>query len=460
MLDLLPPEIVGEISKCLSPQAIANLRQTAKKHANNEYIINHLLSLAVCPEIVAGRAHSLALAADGSVYAWGNNFQGQLGLGHVGVQNTPQRITAFDGKQIIAIAAGSAHSFALAADGSVYVWGNNNCGQLGLGHVGVQNTPQQILALKDKKIMAIVAGHLYSLALATDGSVYAWGRNDRGQLGLGPVGDQNTPQEILALKDKNIIALAAGGAGHSLALAADGSVYAWGAGSQLGLGPVRQQNTPQQILALNKTIIVIAAGLGHSLALAADGSVYAWGWNDSGQLGLGPVRHQHTPQQILDLKDKNIIAIAAGHNHSLALAADGCVYAWGNNRYGQLGLGAVGKQNTPQQILALKDKNILAIVAGYRHSLALAADGSVYAWGNNTYGQLGLGPFVFQYHTPVELPYKLPSTKQLRDRLLLLNYKKRSEEPIPWEVDPKNLILTRKDNPGGLSKPDLDWLKT
>ncbi len=425
MLDNLPPEIVGEISKLLSPKDIASLRLVAQQYANNECIIKYLLNLnlEVCPEIAAGYLHSLALAPDGSVYAWGGNCHGQLGLGPVGEQNTPQQILALTGRQIIAIAAGEFSSFALVADGSVYAWGDNGHGQLGLGHFfGEQNTPQQILALTGKQIIAIAAGKFSSFALVADGSVYAWGNNHDGQLGLGSVGYQNTPQQILALNDKNIIAIAAG-VGHSLALAADGSVYAWGDNGhgQLGLGHFGEQNTPQQIPALNgKQIIAIAVGNYNSFARAADGSVYVWGMNHYGALGFGHVGDENTPQQILALNDKNIIAISAGGYHSLVLAADGGVYAWGTNHYGQLGLGPVGEQNTPQQILALTGKQIIAISAGYYHSLALAADGSVYAWGSNDHGGLGLGPFVFQYHTPVKLSSKFPSSKLLRYRLAFL----------------------------------------
>jgi len=285
------------------------------------------------------------------------------------------------------IAAGGSHSLALKSDGTVWAWGYNGYGQLGDGTTDNRRTPVQVSNLTG--VVAIAAGCSYSLALKSDGTVRAWGRNDYGQLGDGTGNDiRSTPVQVSNLTD--VVAIAAGNY-HSLALKSDGTVWAWGQNNygQLGDGTMNnERRTPVQVSNLTD-VVAIAAGDNHSLALKSDGTVWAWGRNDFGQLGDGTSSNRSTPVQVSNLT--GVVAIAAGYYHSLALKSNGTVLAWGDNDYGQLGDGTNSDRRTPVQVSYLTEA--VAIAAGYYHSLALKSDGTVRAWGRNYNGQLGDGTY-------------------------------------------------------------------
>jgi alpha-tubulin suppressor-like RCC1 family protein len=252
----------------------------------------------------------------------------------------------------------------------------------------------------DRRVPQIAAGIFHVLAIK-DGKVYATGSNDHGQLGLGDFGEgtnRDTFTEIASLSDKNITAIFAGEF-HSFALSKDGKVYGAGynAACQLGLGDGCGETYLQiftEIKSLNdKNITAIAAGEIHSLALSKDGKVYAAGSNYHGQLGLGGDDWRDTFTEVKSLSDKNIVAIAAGAKHSLALTENGEVYAAGLNEASQLGLGGARKRtnrNTFTKAASLTGKTIKAIAAAGNYSLALTKDGEVYATGEYD-GEVVLG---------------------------------------------------------------------
>ncbi|MBZ5734913.1 hypothetical protein K8Z61_10435 [Nocardioides sp. TRM66260-LWL] len=349
--------------------------------------------------------HTL-IARNGVGSAFGENGFGQLGTDST--DNTQARPTAIAttssliGKTITALATGGSHSLALASDGTLHAWGANYSGQVGDGTALNPATAVAVTALAGKSITAIAAGNEHSLALASDGALYAWGWNSSGQLGDGTTIPRNTPVAVTTLSGKTITAIAAGNR-HSLALASDGTVYAWGnnASGQLGDGTTNSPVTAAAaVKTINtslagKTITAIAAGGTHSLALASDGTLYAWGSNSSGQLGDGTNVSHSTAGAVTSLAGKTITAIAAGSDHNLALASDGTLYAWGSNSSGQLGngssSGSVTTAITVRTTTSLANKTIVAIAAGKLHSLALASDGTLHAWGSNSSGQLGNG---------------------------------------------------------------------
>ncbi|MGB9879463.1 MAG: RCC1 domain-containing protein, partial [Anaerolineae bacterium] len=191
------------------------------------------------------------------------------------------------------------------------------------------------------------------------------------------------------------------GAEHSLILLANGRVMACGRNNygQLGNGTTTSGATavPVEVQGLND-VVGVAAGDYHSLALLADGRVMAWGRNNCGQLGDGTTEDKLTPVQVHGISDA--VAVAAGGNHSLALLSDGRVMAWGNNEFGQLGDGTTEHRLTPVQAQGIA--NAVAIAAGWGHCLALLSDGSVMAWGFNGYGQLGTGTWGNRL-TPVQV---------------------------------------------------------
>jgi len=331
--------------------------------------------------IVAGGSHSLALRGDGTVWAWGRNFYGQLGNGTNSNSNVPVQVTALT--DVTEIAAGWEHSLALMSNGSVWAWGGNISGQLGNGTNVASNVPVRVTALTDGN--AIAAGGWHSLALQSDGSLWAWGGNLSGQLGNGTNLDSRVPIEISSLS--NVTAVAAGFL-HSLALENDDRVWAFGYNGkgQLGSGLLQGSNIPIEVLNI-ANVVLIAAGDNHSLALDSNGTAWAWGDNLRGQLGIGTNVGSSIPLEIVSLSDALILA--GGGWHSLALDTSGNAWAWGGNTNGQLGNGSNLDSTIPVAVAVIAD--VTAVSAGFGHSLAVDIDGTAWAFGYNGSGQLGNG---------------------------------------------------------------------
>ncbi|MBF9141600.1 RCC1 domain-containing protein [Hymenobacter properus] len=331
--------------------------------------------------LAAGGSHMVAVRADGSLWAWGNNANGQLGLGSAANQNTPQRVGT--GNSWVSVAAGGSYTLAIQADGSLWAWGLNDSGQLGLGNTTNQNTPQRVGT--STSWASVTAGTYHTAAVQADGSLWTWGYSGSGQLGLGSTLQANSPTRV---GTGTTWASAAAGEKYMLAVQADGSLWAWGGNEygQLGLGNTTNQNTPQRV-GTSTNWVSAKAGKLHSAAVQADGSLWAWGLNTNGQLGLGNTTNQNTPQRVGT--STNWLSAAAGDAHSLAVQADGTLWAWGANANGQLGLGNTTNQTTPQSVAAVT--SWLSAAAGTGYSAGEQSCGATWAWGLNTAGQVGDG---------------------------------------------------------------------
>ncbi len=333
---------------------------------------------------VVGANHTLTIANDGTVWAWGLNTNGQLGDGTTTSHNAPVRLSGFT--SIAGIAGGASHSVAVKTDGTVWAWGLNTNGQLGDGTTTQRTSPVQVSGLS--WVTAVSAGEAYSLALRSDGTVWSWGLNSSGQLGDGTITQRLTPVQVTGLT--NIVAIAAGRI-SGLALKSDGTVWAWGnnASGQLGDGTTTARRTAVQAINVSG-ITAIAAGRTHSLALASNGTVWAWGGNGNGQLGDGTTTSTSTPEQVSGLS--NITAISAGDFHSLAVdGSDGTRWAWGKNSNGQLGDGTTTQRTSPVHVTSPSGRTALTVAAGSAHSAVLFNDGTVWTSGLNSSGQIGDG---------------------------------------------------------------------
>lgn len=331
----------------------------------------------VTPAIALGENFTLILSSNGLVYAAGYNGTRQMGNGST--LNATAHAPVAGLTNIRRIAAGGNHALALRADGTVVAWGYNAAGQLGgAGAANSSGYPTPVALLTG--VAEITAGQNHSLALKSDGTLWAWGLNSEGQLGTGNTVSSATPVQVLT----GVMAVAAG-ARHTLAIKTDGTLWTWGANEagQLGSGNTTPRSTPAQVGVITNWI-AIAAGSAHSLSLRADGTVYAWGANGKGQLGDGTFS-EFTPTFIFGLSA--IAAIAAGADHSLALRVGGIAYSWGANEASQLGDGLTASRNAPFQIP--NQGNLIAIAGGGAHSAALTRFGEVLVWGRNDDGQIG-----------------------------------------------------------------------
>jgi alpha-tubulin suppressor-like RCC1 family protein len=353
--------------------------------------------------------------------AWGRNSEGQLGNGATNVTANPNPTQVSNLTGVIDMAGGGLHSIAIksdgiddgaANDGTVWSWGNNFQGQLGDGTSGSgtnKNTPVQVSGLTD--VVDVAGGNNHSLAVKSDGTVWAWGFNNRGQLGYDPdptttdtFESSSTPGQVSGLTDMVAVA---GGTFHSIAIksdgtddgtANDGTVWSWGINDvgQLGNGTTNSTPNPNPVQASGLTdVVAIAAGSNHSIALKSNGTVWTWGFNSQGMLGNGTSgtgTNSNVPVQASNLTDAT--DVSGGNFHSIALESDGTVWAWGANDKGQLGhdpnpaTSGFEPSNTPSQVSDLTD--VEDVSSGLNHNLAATSThGAVWAWGCNDYGQLG-----------------------------------------------------------------------
>ena len=234
--------------------------------------------------ITAGDNHTCTILNDNSVKCWGDNLNGQLGLGNDGdgtERDTPQAVDLGVGKTAKAITAGKLHTCAILNDNSVKCWGDNPSGQLGLRSTTLQNTPQAVSLGSSKTAKAITAGDSHTCAILNDNSVKCWGENTHGHLGLGNHGNdtnRKTPQAVNLGVGKTAKAITAGW-GHTCAILNDNSVKCWGENThgQLGLGNTTLQNTPQAVNLGSNTAKAIMAGRLHTCAILNNNSVKCWG---------------------------------------------------------------------------------------------------------------------------------------------------------------------------------------
>ena len=317
-----------------------------------------------------GDSHSLAVSSTGRVYAWGNNSNNELGDGTTIGRRTPTLIS-FTGLQvgetIQKTSAGLIHSLALTTNGRVYAWGNNSSSQLGDGSTTNRSSPTLINfsgLLSGETIQTVIAGQLHSLAVTTTGRVYAWGNGSSGQLGNGSTSNSSSPTLV------NFTGLLSG-----------------------------------------ETIQQVSGGAYHSISVTTSGRIYAWGFNGNGELGDGTTINQSSPKLIsltgLQVGE-TVQMVVAGSYHSLALTTNNRIYTWGANGYGQLASGNFLNRITPTVIAFTGlqgGETIQQISAGNFHFLVLTSTGRLFKWGSNGDGQLGNGSTNIGLNSPTLIEF-------------------------------------------------------
>lgn len=351
-------------------------------------------------DLSCGQLHCIAASAEGAVFIWGTDSYGQLGLGssvRSQAVKKPERVRGIGGIQrVFASATGS---YALSSKGELYAWGKNNAGQLGLRATkNSKSEPEVVVKVSDSvQVKSISAGghafqyEAHSGVIMSNREVYTWGWNIFAQLGNGDAEvRQGIPRLVPWLGRLNLTSIVCGQF-STAAVTEAGELYMWGSNEagQLGRGDFSASTSDPIKIPIAGEVKSVSIGYGHVLAVTMDGKVFSWGKNFYGQLGVGDHRDKSTPEAVSHLEGETIVEVSAGQYHSLALTKTGVVYAWGYNRDYELGLNDNMDRVLPQDIPTLKNRKVAQISAGSYHNLALAEDGSLLSWGLNNYGQLG-----------------------------------------------------------------------
>jgi len=351
----------------------------------------------VATTIAAGALSSFVIQTDGSLWGWG--IFGEVVFGkdeNIQPPNQPHRIPVKLMEGVEAVSAGGwtsdgSHVMVLQSNGSLWGLGKNSHGQLG---DGTTNDRNEFVKIMDD-VIALSTGGFHTMAIRTDGSLWAWGGNWSGQLGDGATTDRHTPVRIM----DNVLAVA-GGITHTMAITADNVLWGWGSNGsgRLGYDATANEHNPihPNPLRIMDAVAAVSAGLDHTMAIKTDGSLWVWGNNSRGRLGGGPIdatltlRPGASPIRIMD----NVKVIAAGDMYSMAITADGVLWAWGFNA-GWVTLG-IGSRDTAildvDRPLRVMD-DVVTVSTWVGHAIAVRADGSAWTWGRNDAGELGDGTF-------------------------------------------------------------------
>ncbi len=361
--------------------------------------------------IDAGDTHSVALADDGSVWAWGNGGAGQTGHNGTTDVATPLPVrreaddTLLDG--IIAVEAGRDHNVALRADGTLWLWGAGAAGQLGLGDTAGHRGAVELSVVAGHRVTRIGAGAYTSFAIDDTGAAWGWGEDGNGEAGIATAGsDVMVPTQLTAFAGVTLTTLG-GGATHGIARDDTGALWTWGKNTYGALldGTQTDNAVPNPIYpSYDRSVAALASAgsdtaNGNGFALLDNGEVWAWGY---GPDALSTDHAGSSPGLVTALVGKTITEVVPTPSGAYAVVDDGTVWAWGTtNSRGQLGDGTTTASITPVQVCKTYDTQastctqylagIVHVAAGSGFAIALDSNGYVWSWGDNRYGQLGQG---------------------------------------------------------------------
>lgn len=316
--------------------------------------------------IAAGRNASFGVKSDGTLWSWGSGSNGQTGQGSPTALSSPTQIGALTNWSTVTATVGiSGSGFAVKTDGTLWAWGYNNQGQLGQDNSVSTSSPVQVGTNTDWASVSCFINH--TVATTTSGEIYSWGNGQSGATGQNTVSDLLSPVQIGSDTDWGSIST---GSNNSASVKTDGTLWTWGDNSPngpLGIGTINDRSSPVQVGALTNWASV-SCGQDHMLAIKTDGTLWAWGNGGNGRTGLGTNGDTSSPVQVGALTDW--AKVSAGEEFSTAVKTDGTLWAWGKGDSGQLGDSAVNlTNNSPINIGSLTTWEDVS--AGFEHTLGL-----------------------------------------------------------------------------------------
>ena len=321
------------------------------------------------------------------LWAWGDNGCGRLGDNTTSSRSSPVREVS-SSISWCDVSAASNHSAALKSDGTIWSWGRNQCGALGDGTVTDRSSQVREIS-SSTNWCAVSAGTCgcHSLAIKTDGTLWAWGHALYGKLGDGTAQSKCSPVRE-ASSSTNWCTISAGDA-HSAAIKTDGTLWAWGSGAcgSLGDNTTVNKTSPVRETTSSTTWCRVSTGLYHSAAIKTDGTFWAWGWANRGQLGDGTVVDKSSPVREIT-SSTTWCAISTGRFNSAAIKTDGTLWAWGSNTCGGIGDRTTLDKSSPVREIS-SSTNWCDVSFGREHSAAIKTDGTLWTWGRNSNGELG-----------------------------------------------------------------------
>jgi alpha-tubulin suppressor-like RCC1 family protein len=341
-------------------------------------------------QVSGGQGHTCGVRTDHTLWCWGWNGSGQLGLGNRQNHLLPQQVGVENDWQSVAV--GSRYTCGIRNNPyhSLWCWGRNKHGELGLGDKQSRTVPTQVGRHDDWQ--QVSTGVMHTCGIRSNESLWCWGSNSTGELGVGGTKSRLKPSRVGSFGYLQVDA----GLEHTCGIQLDHTLWCWGwdGYGQLGVGDTTNRVKPTQVGTDADWQTVSAAGYAHSCATRTDGTLWCWGWNVFGQLGVGDYENRLTPTQVGI--DTGWVQLTLGDSHTCATRVDETLWCWGNNSVAQLGLGYIfGDEWTPVQVG--DDADWQQVGAGRFHTCGVRVDSTLWCWGANDFGQLGLGYKTIRY---------------------------------------------------------------
>ena len=324
------------------------------------------------------------------LFSWGRGGYGQLGIGTATSASSPVREIS-SSKNWCAVSTTHLHSAAVKTDGTLWAWGNNELGQLGDGTVTCRSSPVREIS-SSTNWCVVSAGSQHSAAVKTDGTLWVWGWGLCGRLGDNTTVNKCSP--VREISSSTNWCVVSAGSQHSAAVKTDGTLWSWGLGTcgRLGDGTAQSKCSPVRERSSSTNWCTVSSGSDLSTAIKTDGTLWSWGKGPSGQLGDGTVVDKSSPVREIS-SSTTWCTVSVGFLHSGALKTDGTLWAWGSNTCGSFGDGASTNRCSPVREIT-SSTNWCTVSAGCAHAAAVKTDGTLWAWGSNTCGGIGDGTVI------------------------------------------------------------------